>query len=80
MVWWVCASFYPKKNVYAVGGYLTCSGSMPLCYLCDFYAANFECEAQLVTLEESLQFLLEEVGCIVKELELRLRIKILLLG
>ena len=60
MVWWICKQYIPDKKLYAVGGYLTCKESDPKCFLYDFKEAASDCEAEIMVMEESMQFVLED--------------------
>ena len=45
---------------------------MALCFFCEFCPAGSECEAQVMALEISLQFMLVEVGCADSEIEFKI--------
>ena len=63
----------PEEEFICNRGYLIYSRSIPLCYLCAFYTTNYECEAQTLALEESLESLLEEVECSNNEVEFKIK-------
>ena len=53
--------FLQGRNIYAIGGYLSNQSSQPTFCLVQFGVAFFDHEAVILALEESIQFLLEEV-------------------
>ena len=63
--------FDNSKNKYAVGGYLTIDKGSPGCFLIEFRQALSMCEAETYALEESLQFVLEDIGIADQDIEFR---------
>ena len=60
--WWLCVDYLQKRNVYAIGGYFMSQAPAPKCFMWDVVSANSVTEATVSALEESIQFLVEEVG------------------
>ena len=62
--------FLQGRNIYAIGGYFSDQSSQPTCCLVQFGVTFSEHEVVILALEESIQFLLEEVEVKVEEISI----------
>ena len=66
--WWIYVEYQQRTDQYTVGAYLTDAKGDLVCALIDFIDAISLTYAEISVLEMSAQFILEEVGCSLHDL------------